>query len=156
MANRKFWSCLALGFFAHLALGLTYPVDAGDCLKEKWGHCLGGAGEASSADGVTVRIHEGRVAVIERSYKPGSWAEYSSLLQRIEGNYGEAVHDELFLDGYDTPTHKQTAVALRQGWIKDSWPQTGWTLWLIWVDSREVIVRYSTGKLEAAAAKDEF
>ncbi len=139
-----------------LSLALVAPpATAGDCLKMVFGkHCLGGEAEKDpeTADDVTVRVHDGRTAWVERMYKPGNMLMYMTVIVQLEQKYGAGLDFDYF-GGYHG--REGLAVSRAQGFGLRKWPMGQWEIRLTWVSPEGILLRYSDVVLEAAALKDD-
>lgn len=174
---------IILGVFAGLVLTgqAIGPVSAEpvadkaapECMKKVFGDfCLGGpatdlpnGGDADKKTrwypdrSVIVFVTDGRVSRVARLYKPGTWLTYNNVEHDLVEKYGQGKDHSFFPSYANDMTTRENAITLKKGQAARVWSQPGFTIELIWSDSKAVMLRYSHDDLaaiEKAKKKDEL
>ncbi len=92
--------------------------------------------------GVSVIVHEGRVAAIAASYLRPSWIKFSQLENTLTEKYGQPLNLDIFPARASTPTGKVSAILLGKGRAARRWQAATYTVRLFWTKPYSLFLRY--------------
>ena len=92
--------------------------------------------------GVSIIVHEGRVAAIAASYLRPSWIKFSQLENILTEKYGQPVNLDIFPTLASTPTRKISAILTGKGRAARRWQAAAYTVRLFWTKPYSLFLRY--------------
>ncbi len=92
--------------------------------------------------GVSVIVHEGRVAAVAASYLRPSWIKFSQLENILTEKYGQPLNLDIFPAQAVTPARKVSAILLGKGRAARRWRAATYTIRLFWTKPYSLFLRY--------------
>ena len=92
--------------------------------------------------GVSVIVHEGRVAAVATSYLRPAWIKFSQLKNILSEKYGRPLNLDIFPSKASTPTRKISAILLGKGRAARRWRAATHTIRLFWTKPHSLFLRY--------------
>ncbi len=92
--------------------------------------------------GVSIIVHEGRVAAVAASYLRPSWIKFSQLENTLTEIYGRPLNLDIFPTRASTPARKISAILTGRGRAARRWQGAAYTVRLFWTKPYSLFLRY--------------
>lgn len=92
--------------------------------------------------GVSVIVHEGRVAAVAASYLRPSWIKFSQLENILTERYGRPQNLDIFPAKASTSAQMVSAILLGKGRAARRWRTATYTIRLFWTKPYSLFLRY--------------
>jgi hypothetical protein len=92
--------------------------------------------------GVSIIVHEGRVAAVAASYLRPSWIKFSQLENILTEKYGLPLNLDIFPTRASTPARKISAILTGKGRAARRWRGAAYTVRLFWTKPYSLFLRY--------------
>lgn len=92
--------------------------------------------------GVSIIVHEGRVAAVAASYLRPSWIKFSQLENTLTEIYGRPLNLDIFPTMASTPARKISAILTGRGRAARRWQGAAYTIRLFWTKPYSLFLRY--------------
>ena len=92
--------------------------------------------------GVSVIVHDRRIAAVAASYLRPSWIKFSQLENILTEKYGPPLNLDYFSSEANTPARKISAILLGKGRAARRWKAATYTVRLFWIKPYSLFLRY--------------